>query len=98
MAASIRANKRVSDPAARLGGDEFIIILAGTTASEATAIAERIRTDITTEPLGNGHRLTASIGLATFPDNATTPDTLLRAADTALYQAKRNGGNRLVIT
>ena len=96
MAATIRAHRRVSDPAARLGGDEFVIILAGTTAPEATAIAERIRADVTTEPLGNGHRLTASIGLATFPHDATTSDALLLAADAALYQAKRGGGDRLV--
>jgi diguanylate cyclase (GGDEF)-like protein len=96
MAATIRAHRRVSDPAARLGGDEFVIILAGTTATEATAIAERIRSDVTTEVLGNGHRLTASIGLATFPHDATTPDALVLAADSALYQAKRNGGDRLV--
>jgi len=96
MAATIRAHRRISDPAARLGGDEFVIILAGTTAAEATAIAERIRTDVTTKLLGNGHRLTASIGLATYPHDATTSDALLLAADAALYQAKRNGGDRLV--
>jgi diguanylate cyclase (GGDEF)-like protein len=95
-ATTIRAHRRVSDPAARLGGDEFVIILPATTATEATAIAERIRTDIATELVGNGHRLTTSIGLATFPHHATTPDTLLLAADSALYQAKRNGGNRLI--
>ena len=96
MAATMRAHRRVSDPAARLGGDEFVIILAGTNATEATAIAERIRSDVTKELLGNGHRLTASIGLATFPHDATTSDALLLAADAALYQAKRNGGDRLV--
>ena len=96
MATTIRAHRRVSDPSARLGGDEFVMILPGTTAAQAAEIAERIRSDVATELLGSGHRLTASIGLAMFPDDATTADALLLAADSALYQAKRQGGDRLV--
>ncbi len=98
LAASARANKRVSDPAARFGGDEFAIVLAGADANEATEIAERIRTTLAAEPLGSGHHLTASIGLAVFPDDGQTTDELLQAADAALYHAKREGGNRVLAT
>ena len=96
LASSARANKRVSDPAARFGGDEFAIVLTGANATEATAIAERIRNDLAAEPLGSGHLLTASIGLAVFPGDGQTTDALLQAADAALYHAKREGGNRIL--
>jgi len=96
FAACVRANKRASDAAARFGGDEFAIVLSGAYAAEATAIAERIRTDVTAQLIGSGHRLTGSIGLATFPDDGQTPETLLEVADAALYQAKRQGGNRVL--
>ena len=96
FAACVRANKRASDAAARFGGDEFAIVLTGASAAEATDIAERIRTDVTAQLIGSGHRLTGSIGVATFPDDGQTTETLLAVADAALYQAKRRGGNRVL--
>ena len=97
LAASVQANKRVSDAAARLGGDEFAIVLRGANAAQATAVAERISNQLASELVGRGHRLTASIGIAVFPADGETTSELISAGDAALYQAKRAGGNRVLV-
>jgi diguanylate cyclase (GGDEF)-like protein len=78
----------------RLGGDEFTVVLPHLTSSEAAAqvarrILETVRAPFTLE----GHRLdvTASIGIALFPNDGSDPDTLLRSADVAAYHAKELG-------
>jgi diguanylate cyclase (GGDEF)-like protein len=89
---------RPGDIAARFGGDEFVVILPDTDVATARAIAETVRTAIEACSAleGNGVDLstvTASIGVATCPDHATTADDLFRAADNAMYAVKRSGKN-----
>jgi diguanylate cyclase (GGDEF)-like protein len=85
---------RESDTVARLGGDEFTVILENIhDRSEATVVAERIVARLV-HPfsiLDNTLRMTASIGIAVFPDHDQHAGGLLKKADLAMYQAKRGG-------
>ncbi|HVD56346.1 MAG TPA: sensor domain-containing diguanylate cyclase [Thermoleophilaceae bacterium] len=84
---------RASDVAARLGGEEFALILPGAGPAHSLETAERARAAIA--ELGIGARaLTASAGIATFPENSRDAVELLELADSALYSAKRAGRNR----
>src|SRR5262249_17458414 len=76
----------------RHGGEEFVLILPNFTKQEAIAVAERARIALESEAV-NGTPVTASFGVATFPDDAANPDNLLSAADGAMYDAKRRGRN-----
>ena len=85
---------RVRDSIARLGGDEFAVILAahgGQRRAHAVAkrILERLRLPFFVK--GNEVTVSASIGVAVFPDDALVAETLVKYADTAMYQAKRAG-------
>ena len=85
------------DELARLGGDEFVVILNDLSSPISSAVvAERILKLFENgfETVENTHSVFASIGIATFPDDAATPDELLHHADLAMYEAKRNGRNR----
>lgn len=98
MAALLKKQCRKMDYACRYGGEEFAIILPQTDAREALLIAERLRENVGNYPFIKeeilpAKRLTISLGLSTFPQNADTPQDLINAADKALYQAKRNGKN-----
>jgi diguanylate cyclase (GGDEF)-like protein/PAS domain S-box-containing protein len=88
---------RASDTVARLGGDEFVI-LAGTTDNPdyATQLAQKILEQLRLPVLLSGHTLsiTASLGVAAFPDNGSESQQLMRAADMAMYSAKASGRNR----
>jgi diguanylate cyclase (GGDEF)-like protein len=89
--------KRRIDMAARLGGEEFALILPETDEGGAFLVAERLRR-ATHRTFADGPLpLTISFGVATFPDHGDDPDTLLRAADQALYAAKDLGKDRSVI-
>ncbi|MFH1791432.1 MAG: sensor domain-containing diguanylate cyclase, partial [Candidatus Omnitrophota bacterium] len=90
---------RKGDIPARYGGEEFALIMSYTDRDDARLIAERLRGEIEKffiEAIGikNKPRLTASIGISSFPHDATDKDTLLNKADSALYEAKRSGKNR----
>lgn len=87
--------KRLGDVAARLSGDEFALVLPGSDAEGAKAVAERLRRSLRVETLA-GAAVTASFGIATSPENGSTPTQLLRAADEAMFAAKRRGRNRAV--
>ena len=89
---------RPGDVAARFGGDEFVVILPDTDAATALRIADTIRAAIESCSAleGNGidiSTVTASVGVATHPDDARTPDELFRAADAAMYAVKRQTKN-----
>jgi len=98
LADGLRQALREGDVACRYGGDEFVAILAGVAYPAAKSAAERVRRRV--EEAGRiaalAEPLTCSIGLATFPTHASTTDSLLKAADLALYQAKHEGKNRVV--
>jgi diguanylate cyclase (GGDEF)-like protein len=87
---------RSTDKVARLGGDEFAILLAGTNDKECLKrICDRI-VESFSEPVSfqNGSILaSASVGVALFPEDGDTPESLYKSADLALYEAKRHGRN-----
>ena len=91
---------RSADVAMRYGGEEFCILLPQTGLDEARTIAERIRQRVSSwdfphgesQPLG---RVTVSIGVSTFSDSVDTAEKIMAAADSALYQAKRLGKDRV---
>jgi diguanylate cyclase (GGDEF)-like protein len=93
---------RPTDFAARFGGDEFVIVLPATRAEEALVIAERIRQAVEACKRLEGHDVdisgvTASIGVAVYPDHATDADGLFHAADEAMYETKRRGKNGVTL-
>lgn len=80
----------------RYGGDEFAVLLVETSKAGARLYADRIRQVLATHPFSHGRRVTASFGVASLPEDATpTAEELIRAADDALYAAKRAGKNRV---
>src|SRR5467141_3978851 len=82
---------------ARFGGDEFAILLVETPKPGAQLYAERIRQVVATFPFSHGKQVTASFGVASLPDDeVASSDDLFRAADEALYAAKRAGKNQVV--
>jgi diguanylate cyclase (GGDEF)-like protein/putative nucleotidyltransferase with HDIG domain len=89
--------RRAADSIARTGGEEFTILLPGATGHEAYLVAERMRTAVEREFHGDPAVLTFSFGVATYPDHGRSADSVLEAADQALYAAKALGRNRCVI-
>lgn len=90
----IRDSLRTEDVAARYGGEEFSVLLPQTSGEEARAIAERIRERFALTDFPS-RRVTVSIGIATFSDEFQTPESVIWAADQALYAAKRAGRNNV---
>ncbi|MCX7871099.1 MAG: sensor domain-containing diguanylate cyclase [bacterium] len=88
-------NVRKNDYVCRYGGDEFAIILVNTKKQDAYYIAERIRQSYSSLKKGD-IQVSASIGIASYPDDAITKDDLIKKADTALYEAKKTGRNKVV--
>lgn len=92
VAAALAIECRDFDTPARYGGEEFAVVLPGCGPEEAMGIAERLRQAVSAAP--SIVPITASAGVATFPGHAGDADTLVRAADDALYESKRAGRNR----
>jgi diguanylate cyclase (GGDEF)-like protein len=101
IAALLKSKVRGSDIACRYGGEEFALILPETGLDAAVRRAEDIRLAITS--LGANlagislGKITASFGIALFPDHGEYTDALLRVADVALYAAKGAGRNRVEV-
>ena len=100
LAATLRQSLRDENVCARYGGEEFALLLPETDRAGARECAERIRASIEdlpvpgreTQPLGG---ITVSLGIACFPGDGRESGSLVRRADAALYEAKRNGRNRI---
>ncbi|MGI6295431.1 MAG: diguanylate cyclase [Armatimonadota bacterium] len=95
-----RESIRNIDILARYGGEEFVVILPETGPAEALEVAERIRKTVektSSRVLGKNRSITASAGVAVFPDHATEKHALILCADAALYSAKQQGRNRSLI-
>jgi len=100
VAQTVRNNLRATDTVARFGGEEFVIILPRTTVKEAFEKVESLRHKITnnivTDSLVSAS-VTASFGIACFPETSTNQNDLIKDADNALYKAKDSGRNCIKI-
>jgi len=95
---TIRDTVRAVDFPARYGGEEFAVIVPQVDVASLTVIAERIRANVEALPAPpDGSTVTVSIGAALFPFDGTSAEALFETADQRLYEAKKNGRNRLVI-
>ena len=98
IAALLLQVRRPGDIAGRFGGEEFVCLYPGTAAEEAKRRAEQIRIRVESKPIELRRevtRVTVSIGVAAFPQDGTTVESLLQAADRRLYQAKSKGRNQV---
>lgn len=97
IADRIRSVLRQGDEAVRLGGDEFVLLIRSGRDGDVDALARRLL-DKVRDPLsiaaGSSVQVSASIGIALYPRDGSTPDALLRSADIAMYAAKAAGRNR----
>jgi diguanylate cyclase (GGDEF)-like protein len=101
----IKSALRAGDVASRVGGEEFAAFLLEADYAQGLVAAERVRSAVEQQEFPASHldspdetkthRMTISIGVAAFPDDATDPIQLVELADSALYRAKRNGRNRI---
>jgi two-component system cell cycle response regulator len=101
FASRVRSAVRGADLACRYGGEEFVLVMPDTPEDMAAGVAERLRMTVEEAPFripGTDVFLsiTASLGIASLVSAGDTPEALLKRADTALYEAKRAGRNRVV--
>ncbi len=99
VARALRRVVRDSDYAVRYGGEEFLIVLTNSTVDGAMRVAQALQAAITElrSPTSAIERVTASIGVAVFPDHGAELDDVVAAADLAMYQAKRDGRDRIAV-
>lgn len=94
---------RAVDVVTRFGGEEFLAILPATPKTGASSVAERCRRAVEARGVGLGNKqsqgveIAVSIGIATYPVDGLTPEELVRCADAAMYVAKRQGKNQVVL-
>lgn len=93
----LKQNLRKRDILGRWGGEEFIVILPDTPIDRALIVAERLRKSVESNPAANGLiQHTISLGVATFMQHGKTMEKLIKNVDTALYQAKKTGRNKVI--
>jgi len=92
----LREGTRGIDLAARIGGEEFAVLLVETNREGGLEVAERLRASIKALEIPKAGHITASFGVAECPNDAQTSREILKAADVALYEAKRNGRDQVV--
>lgn len=94
-----RESLRRYDSIGRIGGEEFLVISPGTGLSEAVALAERVRSTIMNDTIREGElqvTVTLSVGLTVFSSHDQSIEAMLKRADSALYEAKKQGRNRVI--
>ena len=99
-ARQLQAAVRASDTVSRHGGDEFLVLLAEVAdESSAARVARKILRALDTTSIVGGHvvRLSASVGIAMYPEDGDDPQALIRRADAAMYYAKKCGRGRFVL-
>jgi diguanylate cyclase (GGDEF)-like protein len=101
LGSEIKRYVRDSDVACRFGGEEFVLLLPGcdkqTTAQRSKVLLNTIRAMDVPRASQSIGPITASLGVATFPEDGTEADALIQVADRAMYTAKRSGRNRVVV-
>jgi diguanylate cyclase (GGDEF)-like protein len=100
LARTMNGSLRQVDSLGRLGGEEFGALLPETSRDKAVEIAERIRLAVESNPLklpGQSLTLTVSIGVASYDQNAAGPEEMLKSADSSMYEAKKQGRNRVCV-
>lgn len=97
----LRSRLRRYDVACRYGGEELVVVVPGATSEAACALAEALRRAVADARFVDGGRelphVTASVGVAVFPEHAHSAAELIDAADRAMYRAKTGGRNRVVL-
>lgn len=99
LAVLLKESVRAIDLAARYGGEEFVLLLTNTDRKGALQLAERVRKEakkLKFQTNDTEFSITLSMGVATFPDDARTKESLIENADEALYYAKEHGRNKVV--
>jgi len=99
VAAILNGSARKIDIVARYGGEEFAIVLEATDRAGARQLAERIRVDVAQQSFQSSKgsfKATLSLGVASYPDDATAKDVIIARADQSLYAAKHGGRNQTV--
>ncbi len=101
LGALLRAHVRGSDVVCRYGGEEFLLVLPDASGAIAAQRAEQLRDDVSRMRVAHGDQdlgsVTVSLGVAVFPEHGPTGDAVLKAADAALYRAKDEGRDRVVV-
>jgi diguanylate cyclase (GGDEF)-like protein len=101
IAAELQRSTRAGDAAVRLGGEEFLLVLVDCDAVGAERVARELRQAFTNVPIPASctgiHAVTASMGIASFPDHGSRLDDVVKAADIAMYRAKRAGRDRVTM-
>jgi diguanylate cyclase (GGDEF)-like protein len=99
VADELRRTTRAGDAAVRLGGEEFVLVLRDADTAGALRVAHDLSVELATVPIPSAcsgiERITASMGIASFPADGDVLADLVRAADVAMYGAKRDGRNRV---
>jgi diguanylate cyclase (GGDEF)-like protein len=101
VAAQVVKGIRSTDMAFRYGGEELAVLMPSCAKAQAAELAEKVRVGVRDNAQRPGRlsseRLTVSVGVATFPEDGTTPRSLVDAADAALYAAKAEGRDRITV-
>jgi diguanylate cyclase (GGDEF)-like protein/putative nucleotidyltransferase with HDIG domain len=95
VARVLEASCRQSNTVARYGGDQFAILMPEASSEQAQILAERLRASLAADSYLAGHGVTASFGIATFPIHGVTPEEIVRVAESGMYLAKHEKGNRV---
>jgi len=95
VARLLEVRSRQSNVVARYGGDEFAILMPEATTEQAEVLAERLRASLAADPYLASQGVTGSFGIGTFPVHGATPEEIVRVADSGVYLAKHEKGNRV---